>query len=135
MTGQTTADGLVHRHTDPPVDFDPTMPSLAAWVESLPTFEGRRPRLTMDGYLNLLRHMLRGGQVPYYAEPYDLLIDAMLVVQQRVSDAERRRELAELSAAHDRPTVERLWSLVYAAHGRKTMRTEDVRAALEAGRG
>lgn len=91
--------------------------------------------LTANGYLNLLRHMLAGGQVPYYKSPSDLLVDAMLAVGQRVSGAERRCEIAELDAARDRPTVQRLWALVYATGKRKTMRTEDVRAALEAGRG
>lgn len=108
---------------------------LSDWVESLPTFEGRRPTMTCSGYLNLMRHMLAGGTVPFYTDPVKLLSDILVAHQIESSGLRDRAQVAEAREAEYRPTVQRLWSLVYATDKRKTMRTEDVRAALEAGRG
>jgi hypothetical protein len=125
---------VVHRWTDPPIHFDGrTM--LDVWVQSLPVFEGRRPMMTADGYLNLLRHMLAGGSVPYYTSPSDLLSDAMLACTNERLNLGRRAEIAEASAAVHAPAIGRLWSLVLAAGQRKTMLTAEVREALEGGRG
>jgi len=121
----------IHRWTDAPIDFDGRVP-LGEWVESLPTFEGRRPMMTCNGYLNLMRHMLAGGSVPYYADPRELLSDILVAHQIESSSLRRRAEAAELGEARYRPAIDHLWRLVFATGKRKTMRTDEVRTALEA---
>ena len=96
-----------------------------------------RPRLTCHECIDLLRLVLKGEQVPYYSERYgdgaadELVSDARLAHMNETSAVQRRAEVAEGRDRRNNLAVQRLWQLVFATGKRKTMRTDEVRAALE----
>ena len=90
--------------------------------------------MTCTGYMYLLRHMLAGGEVPYYSTPLDLLSDVLCAYTIEGSTLRSRAEIAEMRESEYRPAIGQLWAMVFAAGKRKTMRTEDVRSALESTR-
>ncbi len=118
-----------------PIDHDYTVP-LDEWVASLP--QGRSV-MTTNGYAALLRHLLSGGDVPYYSGIPDgasvLLADLHLSHANDVGRLRDRLEFAEITAARTAPAVSAIWDLIFTAGSRKTLPVADVRRTLEEHRG
>lgn len=102
----------------------------------------RRPVLSTEEYLGLLRDVLADKHVPFYSEytpgegglrspVEELLTDAWLAHHNEVHALRGQLEVAEQYGSRARRAVDRLWKLVYANGKRITMRTADVLAALD----
>lgn len=89
----------------------------------------------MSQLADLLALSLEGEAPDLYgfSGPRDILSDLHLVATNEIRTLRERWERLDADTIRARRAASRVWRLVLDAHGRKTMRKDEVRAALEGG--
>jgi len=97
------------------------------WTDQPP----QRCDLTFSQLCDLLRLALAGRDIPIYSNPQDILSDLHLVGMNEIRKQQGRAEYERSTGATARRASTAAWQIVYAAEKRLTVRTADLRAALE----